>query len=124
MASWKSDSRMTVEPSSVDAASTSQVRLKDAHLGRLMEEQRRDCRIKKKKIQKTQTILLLEPGTTKENLLAKTVKPGRNPWHTKRVLQLTRKVRRIRKRHGTTISIYLPDTSPYMEAVFSPSSGR
>ena len=39
-ASGKPDSRMSVEPSSFDAASTSQVRLKDAYLGRLMEEQR------------------------------------------------------------------------------------
>ena len=41
-ASRKPDSRMSVEPSSFDAASTSQVRLKDAHLGGFMEEQRRD----------------------------------------------------------------------------------
>ena len=39
MASGKPDSRMSVEPSSFDAASTSQVRLKDAYLGGLMEEQ-------------------------------------------------------------------------------------
>ena len=43
---WKSgekpDSRMSVEPSSSDAASTSQVRLKDAYLGGLMEGQRGD----------------------------------------------------------------------------------
>ena len=38
----KPDGRMSVEPSSFDAASTSQVRLKDAYLGGLMEEQRRD----------------------------------------------------------------------------------
>ena len=43
IASVKPDSRMSVEPSSFDdAASTSQVRLKDAHLGGLMEGQRRD----------------------------------------------------------------------------------
>ena len=34
------DSRMNIEPSSFDAASTSQVRLKDAYLGGLMEKQR------------------------------------------------------------------------------------
>ena len=33
---------MSIEPSSFDAASTSQVRLKDAYLGGLMEEQRGD----------------------------------------------------------------------------------
>ena len=40
IASGKPDRRMSVEPSSFDAASTSQVRLKDAHRGELMEEQR------------------------------------------------------------------------------------
>ena len=45
-ASVKPDSRMSIEPSSFDAASTSQVRLKDAYLGGLMETRR----IKKKKI--------------------------------------------------------------------------
>ena len=42
IASAKPDSRMSFEPNSFDAASTSQVRLKDAYLGGLMEEQRRD----------------------------------------------------------------------------------
>ena len=41
-ASGKPDSRMSVEPSSFDAASTSQVRHKDAYHGGLMEEQRGD----------------------------------------------------------------------------------
>ena len=42
IASEKPDSRMSVDPNSFDAASTSQVRLKDAYLGGLMKEQRRD----------------------------------------------------------------------------------
>ena len=42
IASEKTDSRMSVEPSSFDAASTSQVRLKDAYIGGLMERQRGD----------------------------------------------------------------------------------
>ena len=42
IASVKPDSRMSVEQSSFDAASTSQKRLKDAYLGGLMEEQRGD----------------------------------------------------------------------------------
>ena len=41
-ASGKPDSRMSVEPNSFDAASTSQVRLKDAYLGGLKEKQRRN----------------------------------------------------------------------------------
>ena len=40
IASGKPDSRMSTEPNSFDAASTSQVRLKDAYLGGLMEKQR------------------------------------------------------------------------------------
>ena len=40
IASGKPDSRMSIDPNSVDAASTSQVRLKDAYLGGLMEKQR------------------------------------------------------------------------------------
>ena len=42
IASGRPGSRMSVEPSSFDAASTSPVRLKDAYLGGLMEEQRGD----------------------------------------------------------------------------------
>ena len=41
-ASGKPDSRMSIESSSFDAASTSRVRPKDAYLGGLMEKQRRD----------------------------------------------------------------------------------
>ena len=42
IASGEPDSKMSIEPSSFDAASTSQVRLKDADLGGLMEKQRGD----------------------------------------------------------------------------------
>ena len=40
IASGKPDSRMSVDQNSCDVASTSQVRLKDAYLGGLMEKQR------------------------------------------------------------------------------------
>ena len=40
MVSGKPDSRMSVDPSLFDAASTSQVRIKDAYLCGLMEKQR------------------------------------------------------------------------------------
>ena len=42
IASEKPDSKMCVEPSSFEAASASQVRLKDAYLGGLNEKQRGD----------------------------------------------------------------------------------
>ena len=42
IASGKPDSKMRINQNSFDAASTSQVRLKDAYLGGLMEKQRRN----------------------------------------------------------------------------------
>ena len=63
-------------------------------------------RIEKKKIQKTPTILRLRPSTTKWNLLPRKAKLWRTPLHTEPVLQLTKKIKRIRKRRGTTISTY------------------
>ena len=81
-----------------------------------MEEQREDPSHQEKKIQKTPTTLRLRSGTTKGNLLPKILKLGVQPLHTERVFPLTRKVKRIRKRHGTTVSTLL-DRSHYMEAV-------
>ena len=111
---------MSVEPSSFDVVSTSQVRLKDAYFGGLMELQRkRPRRIKKKKIQKTPTILRLRLGATKENLLPKKVKLGSKLLHTEPVHQLTRKVKKATE---ATCDHYLhisPNTSHSMEAVFS-----
>ena len=81
-------------------------------------------RIKKMKIQKTPTILRLRSGTAKGNKLRvnplpKTVKLGSNPLHTEPVLQLTWKIKRIHKRHGTTTSKYRRTHPICMEAVFS-----
>ena len=59
-----------------------------------------------RRIKKIPTILRLEPGTTKRNLLPKIIKLGRTSLHTEPVLQMTRKVRRIRKPRGTTISTH------------------
>ena len=73
-ASGRPGSRMNLAASSLDAASTSQVKLKDAYHGGLKEKQRETRRIKKKKIQKTPTNLRLRSGTTKGNPLPKTVK--------------------------------------------------
>ena len=56
--------------------------------------------------EKTQTTLRLEPVTTKRNFLPNTIKLGGNPMHTEPVLQLTRKVKRIRKRRGTIVFNY------------------
>ena len=74
-------------------------------------------RIKKKKIHKTLATLRLRSGSTQEKLLPKTVNLGSNPLHTEPVLQLTRKVKSIQKRHGNYLQIS-PNTSHKMEAVF------
>ena len=50
IASGKPDSRMSVEPSLFDAASASQVRLKDAYLGGLKEEQQGNLTHEKEQI--------------------------------------------------------------------------
>ena len=76
IASGKPDSKMNVEPSSFDAASTSQVRLNDAYFGCLMEGQRGPVASRRRKFRRLKTILKLEPGTTKRNLLSKTIKLG------------------------------------------------
>ena len=67
IASVKPDSKMSIELSSFDGASTSQVRLKHAYRGGLMEKQRGDRRIKKKKNSEDSD----NPAVTKENLLPK-----------------------------------------------------
>ena len=129
IASGKPDSRMSIEPNSFDAASTSQVRLKDPCFGGLMEKQRGNpSHQEEEDIQKTPTILRLRSGSTKgnklrENLLPKTVKLGSNPLHTEPVLHLTRKVKRIQKRHGTTTSTYRR-THPIFWKPSSPWSGK
>ena len=77
LASGKTLSRMSIEPRSFGAASTAQVRLKDAYLGGLMEKQRRNPSHQEEGNSEDSDNLRLEPGTTtKENLLPKTVKLG------------------------------------------------
>ena len=63
-ASERPDSRMSVEPSSFDAASISQVRLKDAYFGGLMEEQQGNLTHEKENFQKKVMILNLSFGVT------------------------------------------------------------
>ena len=105
-ASGKPDSWMSIDPNSFQAASTSEVRLKDAYLGGLMEDQRGNPSHKEEEIPKTLTFLRRRPGTTKEDLFLKITKLGGNPLHTEPALQFTRKVKRTQKRRGTSISTY------------------
>ena len=60
----------TASGNPTDAASTSQVRLKDAYLGRLMEGQR-ETPSHQEENSEDSVILRLEHGTTKRNLLPK-----------------------------------------------------
>ena len=102
--------RISVDPSSFDAASTSQVRPKDAYFGGFSWKSSGETRrIKKKHIQKTPTILKLRSGTGKGNKLQekplpKTRKLGGNTLHTEPILQLIKKVKSILKRHGDITS--------------------
>ena len=107
----KPDSRMSVEPSSFDAASTSQVRLEDAHLGGLMEKQRRNPWHQEEGDSEASDnpeaeIWYYKGKQVTVKLVAQTKKLRGNPLHTEPVLQLSRKVKRIRKRHGASISTY------------------
>ena len=104
----KPNSKMSIEPSSFDATSTSQVRLKDAYLGGLMENQRWDPSHQEEENSEDSHNPAAETWycITWEHLLPKIIKLGSNPLHTEPVFQMTRKVKRIRKRHGTTISTY------------------
>ena len=80
IASGKPDSRMRIESKlngrSVDFSSAIKGCIPWRVNGRAAERTRR---VKKKKILKTPTILRLEPGTTKKNLLPETEKLGYNP---------------------------------------------
>ena len=106
IASGEPDSRMSVEPSSFDAASTSQVRLKDAYLGGLVEKQRGDPSHQEE--EDSEDYDNPEGGTWyyKGEPVTQNSEAWENLLHTEPVLQLTKKVKRIQKRHGTTTSKY------------------
>ena len=116
IASGKPDSRMSVEPSSFDAASTSQVMHTFAGKWKSSRETRR---IKKKKIQKTPTVLRLEPGHYTEEPVAQNNKAWVKPLAqgaSSSVDQESQNNTEATWDHYLHIS---PDTSHYMEAVFS-----
>ena len=112
IASEKPNSRMSVEPSSFDAASTSQVRHKDAYLA-VWGKAGWDPSHQE------------EDSEDSDNPAAGTwyYKEESVALHTEPVLQFTRKVRRIEMRHGTTISTYRR-THPIMWKPSSPWSGK
>ena len=74
MASGKPDNKMSIESSSFDAASTSQVRLKDAYLGGLMEKQRGDRSHQEEEDSEDSDNSAAKTWHLKENLLPKSDK--------------------------------------------------
>ena len=110
---------MNVEPSSFDAASTSQVRLKDAYLGGLMEGQRRDPSHQEE--ENSEDSDNPEAGTWyyKEESVAQNNKTWGKPLAhgaSSSVHQESRKNTEATWDHYIHIS---PDTSHHMEAFFS-----
>ena len=112
IASGKPDSRMNVEPSSFDAASTSQVRLKDAYLGGLMEGQRGDPSHQESKNSEKTWHYKGEPVAQNNKDWCEPLAHGASSS----VHQESQKNTELKWDHYLHIS---PDTSHYMEAVFS-----
>ena len=123
IASGKPDSRMSIESSSFNAASTSQVRLKNAYLGGLMEEQWRDPSKQEEEHSEDSDNPAAGSWYYQGEPVAQKIVCGRTLLHTEPVLQLTRKVKRVRKRHGTTTSKYR-QTHPILWKPYSPWSGK
>ena len=118
-ASGKPDSRMSVEPSSFDAASTSQVRLKDAYLGRLMEEQRGDPSHQEEENSGDSDNFAAGIWYYEGELVAQNNKAWENPLAhgaSSSVDQESQKKTEATWDHCLHVS---PDTSHCMEAVFS-----
>ena len=97
--SEKPDSRMSIDPNSFDAASTSQLRLKDAYLGGLMEKQRGNPSLQEEQNSEDSDnpeaeIWYYKGKQVTVNSLPKTVNLVRNLLHTERVFQLTRRVKK------------------------------
>ena len=114
---------MSVDPSSFDAASTSEVRLKDAYFGGLMEKQRGNpSHQEEEEDSEDSDNLAAETWHYKGESVAQNSKAWEQPLHTETVLQLTRKVKRIQKRHGATTSKYRR-THPIKWKPSSPWSG-
>ena len=115
----KPDSRMRTEPSSFDAASTSQVRLKDTYLGGLMEEQRGDPSHQEEEDSDDSDNPEAETRYYKEELVAQDHKAWVQPLAqgvSSSLDQESQKDTEATPDHCLHIS---PNTSHYMEAVFS-----
>ena len=119
MASGKPDSRMSVDPSSFDAASTSQVRLQDAYLGGLMAKQRRNPSHQEEEDSEDSGNPEAETWYYKEEPVAQNSKAWEQPLAhgaSSSVDKESQKDTEATWNHNLQIS---PNTSHDMEAVFS-----
>ena len=119
IASGKPDSSMSIESSSFDAASTSQVRLKDAYLGGLMEKQRLDPSHQEEEEEEDSDNPAAETWYCKGESVVQNDEAGAQPLArgaSSSVDQESQKNTEATWDHYLQIS---PDTSHYMEAVFS-----
>ena len=119
IASGKPDSRMRINQNSLDAASTSQVRLKDASLGGLMEKQRWNPSHQEEEDAEDSDNPEAEVWYYKGELVAQNSKAWEQPLCTRcssSVHQESQKSTEATWDHCLQTS---PNTSHYIEAVFS-----
>ena len=116
IASGKPDSRISIERNSFDAASPSQVRVKNSYLDGSMEKQRKNSSHQEEEdSDNPETEIWYYNG----ELVVQNSKTWEQPLHTEPVLQLTKKVQKDTK---TTWDHYLhisPSTSHYADALLS-----
>ena len=117
-ASGKPDSRMSVEPNSLDAASTSQVRRKDAYLGRLMEMQRWDPSHREEEDSEDSNNPEAETWYYKEEPVAQNSKAWVNPIARGASSSVDQEHQKNTEATWDQHLHISPDTSHYMEAVF------
>ena len=119
IASGRPDSKMRIEPSSFDAASTSPMRLKDAYFGGLMEEQRGDPSHQEEENSEDSDNLAAGTWYYKREPVAQNHKAWEKPFAhgaSSSVDQESQKKTEATWDHYLQIS---PNISHYMEAVFS-----
>ena len=119
IASGQPDSRVSINPNSFDAASTSQVRQKDAYLGGLIEKQRRNPSHQEKEDSEDSDNPEAETWYGNGELVAQNSKAWVQPLvhgASSSVDKESQKSPEATWNHSLQIS---QDTSHYMEAVFS-----
>ena len=115
----KPNSRMTINPTSFDAASTSQVRLTDAYFGGVDgRASGRPIASGRRKFRRLRQPCGWNLVLQRRICCPKQKSLGETPLHTEPVLQLSRKLNKTEATWDHYLRIS-PDTSHYMEAIFS-----